>query len=229
MNVAHKLNDINISQRLTTCISLAAKQQKNDFLWKIMAADEKWIYFDNPSKKKQGLDPGQPSTLTPKPDIHGQKVMLSVWWDMKGILYFELLEPGQTVSDERYRQQLRRLNTEIEQKRPFRGHGKQKVILLHDNARPHVATSTQQTIRELAWEVLPPPAYSPDLAPSDYHLFQSLEHFLRGKSFEKREDLQNQLVFSFASKSAQFYRDGIHQLPERWAKVIDSNGYYFDD
>jgi histone-lysine N-methyltransferase SETMAR len=227
--VPHKLSEINVNQRLTTCISLAAKQQKKDFLWKIVTGDEKWIYFDNPRTKKEWLDPGQPSTSTPKPDLHGQKVMLSVWWDMKGILYFELLEPDQTVNAERYGQQLRRLNVEIEQKRPFRGHGKRKVILLHDNARPHVASSTQETIRDLGWEVLSHPAYSPDLAPSDYHLFRSLEHFLRDKSFKKPKDLQNQLMFYFASKSVQFYRDGIRQLPERWAKVIDNNGYYFDD
>jgi hypothetical protein len=81
----------------------------------------------------------------------------------------------------------------------------------------------------LGWEVLPHPAYSPDLAPSDYHLFRSLEHFLRDKSFKNRDDLQNRLDFYFASKNAQFYRDGIRQLPGRWEKVISNKGYYFDD
>ena len=79
---------------------------------------------------------------------------------MKGILYFELLEPKQTVNAQRYSQQLRRLNEVILEKRIGPDHGKQKVILLHDNARPHVAMETQNTIFELGWEVMPHSGYS---------------------------------------------------------------------
>ncbi|KAG5318536.1 MOS1T transposase, partial [Pseudoatta argentina] len=46
-----------------------------------------------------------------------------------------------------------------------------KVILLHDNARPHVAKPVKTYLETLKWEVLPHPPYSPDIAPSDFHLF----------------------------------------------------------
>ena len=107
--------------------------------------------------------------------------MLCVWWDIKGIFYFELLQPKQTVNAQLYSQQLTRLDEKIREKRTGPGHGNRKVILLHDNARPHVAIETKETIIELGWEVMTHPAYSPDLAPSDYYLFRSLDHSLREK------------------------------------------------
>ena len=203
--------------------------QKKDFLWKIVTGDDKWIYFDNPSNIRQWLDPGQASVQTPKRNIHGKKVMLCVWWDIKGILYFELLQPKQTVNAQLYSQQLTRLDEKIREKRTGPGHGNRKVILLHDNARPHVAIKTKETIIELGWEVMTHPAYSPDLAPSDYYLFRSLEHSLREKSFSNVDDLKNHLDEYFESKPQSFYRDGIRQLPIKWAKVIDNNGNYFED
>lgn len=51
-------------------------------------------------------------------------------------------------------------------------------ILLHDNARPHSAKITKEKLIELGIEALLHPAYSPDLAPSDYHLFKHLDSFL---------------------------------------------------
>jgi hypothetical protein len=147
----------------------------------------------------------------------------------EGILYHELMKSRQTVNAERYGQQLGRLSEAIEGKRPIQGHGRRKIILLHDNARPPVAISTQQTITDLGWEVSPYPAYSPDLAPSDYYLFRSMEHFLREKKFKNEEDLRNQLDLYFSSNSAAFYRDGIRQLSDKWEKVIANHGNYFSD
>ena len=227
--VPHKLSDRNIIQRLNTCISHLAKFNKKDFLWKIITGDEKWIYYENPHNKKQWLSPGQTTVATPRKDRFGAKVMLCVWWDMKGVLYYELLEPKQTVNAQRYSQQLRRLDEQILEKRTGQGHGKRKVMLLHDNARPHVAIATQTTIINLGWEVMPHSAYSPDLAPSDYHLFRSLEHTLREKSFESREDIENHLNSYFEAKPPSFYRDGIRELPIRWQKVVDNEGNYFND
>jgi hypothetical protein len=45
------------------------------------------------------------------------------------------------------------------------------VVLLHDNARPHTAARTNALIKLFIWEIFDHSHYSPDLAPSDYHLF----------------------------------------------------------
>ena len=54
-------------------------------------------------------------------------------------MYYELLKPGEMVTSDRYRQQLIKLNEALKRKRPEWGYRTHKVILLHDNARSHVA------------------------------------------------------------------------------------------
>ncbi|PNF17997.1 hypothetical protein B7P43_G13443 [Cryptotermes secundus] len=43
----------------------------------------------------------------------------------------------------------------------------------------------------MGWEVLPHPSYSPDLAPSDYHLFGFVKDQLHGQRFETFSNSQN--------------------------------------
>ncbi|XP_033224945.1 histone-lysine N-methyltransferase SETMAR-like [Belonocnema kinseyi] len=45
------------------------------------------------------------------------------------------------------------------------------VCLHPDNARPHAADATNELIAKFGWIIVKHPPYSPDLAPSDYHLF----------------------------------------------------------
>jgi histone-lysine N-methyltransferase SETMAR len=176
-------------------------------LYKIITGDEKWVLYDNPKRRKSWVKPAQPLTSTPKPNIHAQKVLLCTWWDIKGVVYYELLESVQAINSERYQQQLIRLIDELERKRPFTGHGTRQVILQHDNARPHVAKKTKDVICSLGWEVLPHAAYSPDLAPSDYRLFRSLQHHLAGTHFKTVEEVRKSTDDFIASKPPYFFRD----------------------
>ncbi|KAG5325034.1 MOS1T transposase, partial [Pseudoatta argentina] len=102
-----------------------------------------------------------------------------------------------------------------------------KAILLHDNARPHVAKPVKTYLETLKWEVLPHPLYSPDIAPSDFHLFRSMAHGLADRRFYSYEEAQKWIDSWIASKDMSFFRRGIHVLPERWEKVVSSDGQYF--
>ncbi|KAG5319625.1 MOS1T transposase, partial [Pseudoatta argentina] len=75
------------------------------------------------------------------------------------------------ITGDRYRLQLMRLSRALKEKRPLYAQRHDKVILFHDNARPHVAKPVKTYLETLKWEVLPHPPYSPDIAPSDFHLF----------------------------------------------------------
>jgi histone-lysine N-methyltransferase SETMAR len=57
------------------------------------------------------------------------------------------------------------------------------VRLLHDSATHHTAGKTRETIEKMGWEILEHPPHSPDLAPSDFHLFVNLKEHPSGKRF----------------------------------------------
>jgi len=141
--------------------------------------------------------------------------MLCIWWDMQGVVYYELFRPNESITGDRYQLQLNRLNEALLEKRPAVASNRRKVMLLHDNARPHVAKSVKETLMQFEWEVLPHPAYSPDLAPSDYYLFRSMQHGLVDTHFRNYEDVRKWIDEWIASKDQSFYRRGIYLLPER--------------
>lgn len=122
-----------------------------------------------------------------------------------------------------------KLSDAIEAKRPFSGSGTRQVMLLHDNARPHTAKATMEVISSLGWEILPHAAYSPDLAPSDYYLFRSLQHHLSDSHFRSPEKVKKSIDEFFESELPSFFRSGIRKLAERWQKCIESEGDYFED
>jgi len=112
---------------------LLARYKKKSFLHQIVT-DKKWICFKNPKRKRSWVTPGEPSTSTARPNRYGRKAMFCVWWDQKGVIYYELLKPGKIVNTERYRQQMINLNQALCKKRLEYQKRQHKVILLHDNA-----------------------------------------------------------------------------------------------
>ncbi|KAG5318299.1 MOS1T transposase, partial [Pseudoatta argentina] len=134
-------------------------------------------------------------------------------------------DPSQTLSE--LGKTLQVDDRALKEKRPLYAQRYDKVILLHDNARPHVAKPVKTYLESLKWEVLPHPLYSPDIAPSDFHLFRSMAHGLADRRFHSYEEAQKWIDSWIASKDMSFFRRGIHVLPERWEKVVSSDGQYF--
>ena len=85
---------------------------------------------------------------------------------------------------------------------------------------------TRQKLLQLDWEVLIHLPYSPDIAPSDVHLFQSLQNLLMEKNFDSLEDCKRHLEQFFAQKDKKFWKDGIVKLTENWHKVVKQNSEY---
>lgn len=223
--VPHRLTDDQKEQRVSICNSLLSRHRRFDWLNNVVTGDEKWVLYANHTRKRQWLPREEKPEPEPKGELHPKKVMLSVFWDYKGILWYELRPSGTTVNSDVYCSQLDELAMEIQKNRPER----KQILLLHDNARPHVSKETRRKINELGWEVLPHPPYSPDLAPSDYHLFRSLSNHLMNKKYDDFNHLKNDISSFFSKKTPDFYANGINDLPVRWTCVADAEGEYITD
>ena len=88
---------------------------------------------------------------------------------------------------------------------------------------------TRDNIDAFEWDLLPHPPYSPDIAPSDYHLFRSLKHFLCDKLFNCLGGVEIGLKDFFEQMTPDFYRPRIESLSERWGLVLDYDGIYIID
>jgi histone-lysine N-methyltransferase SETMAR len=108
--------------------------------------------------------------------------MATIFWDSEGLLLVDIMPRGTTINSEAYVKTLKKLHSRLRRVRPYRR--MEDVLLLHENARPHVSLRTTQAITKLWWTELPHPPYSPDLAPSDNHLFGKLKDNIRGTKFE---------------------------------------------
>ena len=127
------------------------------------------------------------------------------------------------INSNKYCSQLHQLKAAIEEKHPELN--RKGVIYHEDNNRPHISLVTRKkNVR--SWEVLIHPPYSPDIAPSHYHLFESLQNSLNQKTFNSLDDCKIHLEQFLAEKAEQLWEDGIMKLPERWQKIVEQNGKY---
>jgi len=221
----HELTEANLATRISICDSLQKRQENDPFLKRMVTGGEKWIVYDNVARKRSWEHSSEPQTSK---GLHPKKIIIFIWWDFKGVIYYELLPSCKTIDSTVYCSQLTKLNQAIRTKRPeFANH---KGIVFHtDDARSHTSLVIRKKLLSLDWDVLPHPAYSPDLAPSNYHLFRSLQNSMNGKSFKDKKTLKRHLDCFFTDRPKTFYEDGIIKLVERWQKVIDKKGQYIID
>ena len=82
---------------------------------------------------------------------------------------------------------LDQLRTAIREKR--RGKLSKGVLLQQDNAKVPTCKVAMDAVERNGYKLIPHPAYSPDLAPSDFFLFPNLKKVMRGLHFRSDEEV----------------------------------------
>ncbi|GBP20516.1 Histone-lysine N-methyltransferase SETMAR [Eumeta japonica] len=139
---------------------------RTNFLRRFVTVDETWIHHNTPETKeqsKQWVSRGERGPKKAKQSLSANKVMATVFWDARGVIHIDYLEKGKTITSEYYSKLLDRFDVDLKQKRPHLA--KKKELFHQDNARVHTCLATMAKIHELRYELLPHPAYSPDLTP----------------------------------------------------------------
>jgi len=129
---------------------------------------------------------GSPVPKKFKTEASDGKVKLTVFWNYEGVVLTDLLEKGATVNSEHYIEIPKNLQKCIMRK----GAETDDCLLQQDNARSLTNAATCDAIAHLGFMMLPHPANSPDLIPSNFHLFPKQKENLRGQNVSSHEEVK---------------------------------------
>jgi len=147
------------------------------------------------------------------------KVLASIFWDQDGILLIDYLPNGQTINAKYYSSLLVQLKDILKEKR--RGKVTKGVLFLHDNAPAHRALASQKKQAYQGFQFLDHPPYSPDLTPSDYHLFPGLKKKLKGRHFSSDAEVIAAAKTWLDGQTSKFFLSGLQKLEQRATKYVE--------
>ena len=124
-----------------------------------------------------------------------------------------------TITGAYYANSLDLLRIVIREKR--RGKLSKGILLQQNNARVHTCKIAKDAVERNGYELIPHPAYSPDLAPSDYFLFPNF----RGRQFRSNEEVAAVEEW-VRDKDPGFFSSRLMALELRWSKCIILEGNY---
>ena len=83
----HSLSQNQLQLRIDTCTFLLSLKRNKERLKSIITGDEQWVFYVNYSGKKQWLESKEKGDPVVKSRLGEKKIMRSVWWGKKGIIY----------------------------------------------------------------------------------------------------------------------------------------------
>ncbi|UYV67618.1 hypothetical protein LAZ67_5001385 [Cordylochernes scorpioides] len=159
--------------------------------------------LETKQQSKQWVEAGGSVPKKEKSIVYAGKVMASVFWVVKGIL---------AITGEYFSNLLDQLGVKIRKKRP--GLRKKKLSF---TMTTHMLTKvlTIGKLQDLRYDLFSHPPYSPDLAPSDSHLFPYLKEFVSGKCFTSNEEVERVVDEHFNRLLDFYFQEGILLLEKR--------------
>ena len=149
------------------------------------------------------------------------------WYYRDCSLWICTVPSGQTVNQVHYLEVLKRLREKFRRKRSEL-FANNSWILHHDNAPAHTTLSVREFLATKQVTLLEHPAYSPDLAPSDFFLFPMLKEILKGRHFDDIHDIRSNTKTALKTIPQKHFQNCFEGWTRRWHGCIASQGEYFE-
>ena len=215
-----------MDRRLACCVeNLELLELHGDlFMRNIVTEDETPLCLYNPESRRESAEWVFKDGKAPRKmrfgTSHRKCLTLSLFWDINGAMLVDFCDGN--INGPYYANLL-------EKARKFKRRcPNQNIWLLHDNAPVHTSNVAKDQIIKSGFVVIAHPPYSPDLAPSDFWLFNHLKKHLRGNNYNCPEVLQAAVTQFIENCSASFYKNAFLELVKRWKKCVEANGGYVE-
>ena len=155
------------------------------------------------------------------------KVLLTVFFDCRGVVHHEFSPQGRTVNKEYYLQAMRNLHEGIRQKRPDLWKNK-NWLLLHDNAPAHTSLLVRKFLAKNNTLMMPQLPYSPDLNLCDFFLLSKLKRPMKGGRYATIEQIKAASKEGLNKITKNDFLKCFEDWKKRWHKCIILDGDYFE-
>jgi histone-lysine N-methyltransferase SETMAR len=86
-----------------------------------------------------------------------------------------------------------------------------------------------ETVNELGFELMEHKPNSPDLVPSDFHMFGPMKEAVRGNRFSSDEEVIGAVENWLKTQPENFFfSDGIKKLVKHWIRCVEVEGNYVE-
>ncbi|UYV62839.1 hypothetical protein LAZ67_2002104 [Cordylochernes scorpioides] len=225
LNCDQKQHRMNIANEM-----LDSVRDDPNLLQRVITGDEAWVYGYDVETKAQSSQwklPHEPRPKKARQVRSNVKVLLTVFFDCRGVVHHKFLPQGRTVNKEYYLQVLHNLREAIRQKRPDLWKNK-NWLLHHDNAPAHTSLLVRDFLAKNNTLMMPQPPYSPDLAPCDFFLFPKLKRPMKGRRYATLDEIKTASKEELKKILKNDFLKCFEDWKNRWHKCIISHGDYFE-
>ena len=227
--VPHQLSEENRKERVRICKENLAKFKENKWrLADVVTGDQSWFYLRQVGKKqsnKSWVGEGEKPRTVVKRDRFEPKWMFTIFFRTTGVIHISYLKKGETVNNKSYINNcLKPLVKSLNEQRPICG--TKNIKFHHDNARPHIHSDVINYINRQDMVIMDHPPYSPDLAPSDFWLFNNIKERLSNHT--NIESLSSEITKIVTAIPQKEYLKTFEKWIERMDCCIKNKGDYFE-
>lgn len=227
--VPHLLSDKNRQDRIRVCEYNLERFRDNRWrLCDVVTGDESWFFWRQIGRKQSHMSwigEGESPRTVVRQGRFEPKTMVSIFFRTSGAEQITYWDKGKTVDSESYINDcLNPLVSSLQRQR--KQSGVKNLKFHHDNARPHVAQAVIEFLEGQEFIMMEQPPYSPDLAPSDFWLFDYIKERLDNHT--SAESLVRQITKILRETPKKEFQKTFEKWIERMDLCIKFKGDYFE-